>query len=147
MQLDSIKTDVEAAEQGVWVDVVDDFSIRVRRINYEPFVNFIQKTIHEDTQSEFSKVVGGSSSRFDSADDETLTAMIPAMAEGAGRHLISGWKGLQEEDGTEIAFSSEKAVEILTDPGHRDLVAFVVSKSRDAELFRVATQERHAGNS
>lgn len=60
-------------------------------------------------------------------------------------HVLQDWKGLEEDDGTVIKFSSKKALEIFRE--YPEFYSIVKDVSGETELFRQDEMEEASGNS
>lgn len=63
------------------------------------------------------------------------------------RHILHGWRGIVEDDGSDIAFTREKAREILCDPAYREVLTAVEWCAREAGRIRVAYVKEREKNS
>ncbi len=141
MKLSKFKTDTAAAEGGVWVTMSGDFEIKIARSNSSKFQTFFQKHARGKGRRFLKGAAKGS------LDSESIEALKPVMKEAAARCLIVDWRGLEEEDGTDIPYSEAKAVEILIDPAYEDLFNDVLEAAQDQELYRAKEDASDAGNS
>ena len=70
--------------------------------------------------------------------DETFnTLYIEAIAET----VLVGWEGLQDDDGTLIPYSKEKAVEILSNPEYEDFKKLVLDLADEQAVFSAEVTE------
>ena len=111
VKLSSLKADRNKEREGDWIEAADigkGVAFLVRSTNYAPF-RFAR-------DARFAKLA-----RKHGADEIPDDDRAKALGELAVEHLLLGWKGFGEDDGSEIAFSPEKAEEILTDEAFRGL--------------------------
>ncbi len=141
MKLSKYKTDTNAAKEGVWVTMEGTFEIKIARSNSPKFQTFFQKHARGKGRRFLKGAAKGS------LDSDSIEALKPVMKEAAARCLIVDWRGLQEEDGSEIPYSEEKAVEILINPEYEDLFNDVLEAAQDQELYRAEEDASDAGNS
>lgn len=136
MKLSELKVDTGKMRNGVWERITDDFEVCVAHSNVPAYLAFLQKNARGHGRA-FMK---------GRLDEKTMQAIKPVIKEATARHLLLDWRGLQEENGDEIPFSVEKAVEILTDPECEPLFNMIVEISQDESLFRAQQDEDDAGN-
>ena len=67
---------------------------------------------------------------------------IEAMA----HHVLLGWKDIEDDDGNPLEYSPETALELLRDPGLRDLYQFVLTQANERALFRQEVEEESKEN-
>lgn len=118
-------TDPQLEAEGVWVEVQEGVRLCVARIGhpaYEQYVRRISAPHRALLRSENppAKLV------------ERL--VIDAMA----HHVLKGWEGLEDEDGTPLAYTPENAKKVLSVRYWRDLVSEVAESN---EAFRRAEIE------
>lgn len=76
--------------------------------------------------------------------DEDLEEFVKvAVAET----VLVDWRGMQDDDGSEIVYSKARSVEILSDPVYSDIFDFVMDVAGDAAIFRQSAVEDIAGKS
>lgn len=74
-------------------------------------------------------------------DDLDAEEHIVVFREAVARTALHGWEGIEDTDGkTPLAFSVEKAVEILTDPRFSHMAEFVSMRSDDLDRYRVGDE-------
>lgn len=67
--------------------------------------------------------------------------------EAVGSVLIVDWEGIEEDDGTVIPFSREKAIEFMTDRSYTEFYEWVSNTSADRERYRQETVLNASKNS
>lgn len=102
-KLSSLKSDLQKEREGDWISAQDigaDVKFMVRSTNYPPYV-----IARDEALQSLAKKYDG----------ERIPDDVIAKANGEllAEHLLLGWKGLDEE------FSSDLAMEVLTDEAHR----------------------------
>ena len=137
MKLHSIKADVEKMEDGVWERITEDFEVRVGHQNTPAYTAFL----HKHARGHGRAFLKGT------LDAKAIESITPLIKEATARHLLLDWRGLQDDDGEEIPFSTKKAVELLTDPAYSSLFTMITEISQDETLFRAVQDEDDAGNS
>ena len=134
MDINSLKTDTNLEEDGVWTEValfgqMLDLKIarlgnkayeRAKEARQKPYVQQIrQGTLSVDTEEKI---------------------LIDCVA----RHVLKGWPDDWTYEGQPFPYSVENSVRILTE--NRDLLSAVVKASADAEKYRKQQIEADAGN-
>lgn len=127
VKLSQARIDPDLSREGVWVTVVEGdppWQVRVARAT----VRFSRAFQQIDQELR------------DKMDDETATPeeelrycelLAPIVVE----QLIRDWRGLTDDEGNEIPYSQEKAVEIFSDPGFRFVLSRITLASVDLSLF------------
>lgn len=127
LKLSKLAIDNSAETEGVWVEFVDGCEFRIARMNNPAWENYVAK------QAERKK-----SWHKSAQNNRDLTWKAYSL------HIVKDWKGLVDDDGTEIPYSSEMAFKLLTDyPEIRD---FVIDVALDTERFRDEAKEEAEGN-
>lgn len=127
------ETDPVAEEEGVWVDIGEGAEVKVARLN-----NPRHKKALERLRKPYRNILRAGRDLPDEVSDKIA---IQGMAEA----ILLDWRGIEHNDGSEIAYSQEKAKEILTElKDFRDTVAFL---AMEAETFRKEALENAAKNS
>jgi hypothetical protein len=131
MRLSTMKVDPELESKGVWVDFGEGFECLIARD---------QNPEHRALLRRLMKKYRG----FDEIpEDRAREIDAKAMA----KCIVLDWRGLLDDDDTEIPYSEGKAYEILVDPAYRPLVAKIKVASATNETFRPVSAEATAKNS
>jgi len=133
-KLSQLMTDPTKNEQGIWVDYDDGMRLRVcstsKRAYEEARESLLRphrRRIRDDRMS----------------PSEIAEVIKPAVA----RHLLVDWEGLEDEDGNEIPYTPEKALELFNNPLLEDLYVTVMEVAGKAGAFRRDSLEESAKNS
>lgn len=119
----SYATDADIEKEGIWVNVGDGVEFKVKRFGgantglkkvlakrYKPFAKLAEKgLLPEDKEKEIY-----------------VTSFVEAC--------LCDWRGLQDEEGNDIPFSSDDAKKILIELP--DLLDIVMTQAQDAENFK-----------
>lgn len=75
----------------------------------------------------------------------------PAVVEevtirAAAQTLLLDWRNIEDDDGNDLSYSSDKAYEIMSDPAYREVYEFVMECARDIGRFREEDLEEAQGN-
>lgn len=126
--------DLEKVEKGTWVDYAADIKLLVANINNAEYREARQRILKPHTRAIRSGTLSG----------EKVTELLkPAVA----RHLLLGWKNLEDAKGKPLTYSPEKALELFKDPACADLFLFVLETAGDSETFRKEDFQDSAKNS
>ena len=135
MKLSTIQQNVEAAEEGVWIEeVYEGLSVKVAR-NGNRAASKLTKALFKPHQAQYERNKSSVSDKI--FEGIQLTVLCQA--------LIKDWKGLEDDEGNEIPFSPEKAREILSDDANRDFREVIQSLTEEQEVFRARVVETTQG--
>lgn len=130
--LNKFKQDTTRSEEGTTVDMGDGLHVTVARIGNTKYNEVIKKLTAPHTRQIRNKTL---------ADSVFEVIMNRAYAET----ILLGWKGLEDEHGKDIPYSTEKAFEILSNPEYKDFKDIIVDLASEAEAFRAAEVTATAG--
>lgn len=134
MKLSTIKKDVNAAESGVWVNgVLEDLDVKIASAGNRKYIDALRNALKPYTNR--------SNGLKNIPDNVFLEIQNKCIA----KHVLLDWRHLQDDDGNDIPYSYEKAVELLQDPENEEFRKVVVSLSEEAEVFRKGALEDLAG--
>jgi hypothetical protein len=137
MKLSGLQVNVEALEQGAWVDDVPDMDglrLKVRGIGNKDWRKLSQKLV--DQVPRRRRVAG----RLDPEDQDRINSIL-LVDTG-----LVDWDGLDDDDGEPIPYSKELAKKLITDPRtakFRDAVLWACSVVSEQEVQEI---EDAAGN-
>jgi len=109
------ETNKDAESEGVWVDS-EGYSVKLARFNCPENIKLIKRQ-----QKPFKNMT--------IADDIAKRHAIESMA----KIVIKDWSGITDDNGKEIKFSEDSAIELLTDC--EDLHIEWLNLSTNAELY------------
>lgn len=129
MKVSSLLVDSAKIEEGDWVTIVegqgDEKAFRVRVRGYG----------NSDYRRKQSDLTAAAAIEFAGATVPTeryqaidLTLLCET--------IIAGWDGLTEDDGSEIAFSAEKAAELMENPDMRLVRGLIENAARGLTIRR-----------
>ena len=129
-------TDNNLEEEGAWVTVNDlqKLKIKVRRHNSDAAIKSFNKTVIEL----FGEGKLRNPQSLTEAEIEEIE--LKQLAES----ILIDWSGLKDEDGNEIPYSVEMAVELLRMGDFRD---FVTQASKERDAFRESNKKDSVKNS
>lgn len=125
-------TDPNKELTGVWLPMGGGIEVLVARLGNPEFNAFVTRT---------GKALGPGvrSGNVDPKDAEDLTKRAVA------KHVLLGWKNLEDDDDQPIPFSSEKALEIFNE--FPEFFRSVMNLASDVDNFRRDVVEAAKGNS
>ena len=132
-KLNALRTDPNKESSGVWIDYEDDIKLKIGRMNSPAFEKFIA-----DRQAT-------SIGRYRRAK-QTDAERDKLIEEAVANTILLDWKNIQDEEGLDIPFSKEKALEFFRDPGLRDFYRFVLIEASQADNFKKDVLEQSSGN-
>ncbi|MEK9722239.1 MAG: hypothetical protein VW405_01985 [Rhodospirillaceae bacterium] len=139
MKLSQVSIDPGKAVDGEWFDVseraeVFDFRIRIASMGNPRFRAACRPLLKPHTKRLRDKGL---------SDDEFFEIVAPAAAE----FVVTDIEGLENDDGTPLAYSVELGLRLLTEPHFRHIRDFITDKAGDIEKFLSDVQEESSGNS
>ena len=132
-KLTQFQGDVAREEQGVWVEYAAGVEFRIARLNNPAYQKCLRKLLKAD---------GRRFRRRRPTDENAEKLTNRALAQ----HVLVDWRNLEDEDGSPIPYSVEKALEILSDPQYHDIRDFVVEVATDSDVFAAEEREDAEGN-
>lgn len=133
MKITAFKTDATLETEGVWVDIGDGAKLKVARLG-----NPEHKRIAQRLSRPHRGILEGKNLKAQAEVAERLGIQAAAQA------ILRDWEGLEEEDGTAIEYSTEKAMELLAIADFRDLVLEIADSM---EAYRAEEIAESEGNS
>lgn len=129
--LNQIRIDPEKERDGVWVDFEAGISLKIAPVG------------NPDYEAELSKL---QKPHIRSIRRGGTGLMTPFIKEAMAKHVLLDWSGITDDEGNEIRYSAEKALEFFNDPSLRVFYQFVREMAVDESNFRLETFEESAGN-
>jgi hypothetical protein len=111
IKLSSIKADIVKEMEGEWIDIPDipGIAFLLRSSHYPPFVTAKAQAIR--------KLMAANGGTEIIPEKDLSRANASLFVE----HLLLDWRGFAEDDDTAIEYTAERALQILSDPGFREL--------------------------
>lgn len=128
MDLNAYRTDRAAEEEGVWVSLDGQTSVRVARSNSKRFAEALKKYRKPHLQAIRSGTL---------SEDQADAIIVAAVAEA----VLLDWKGLKE-DGKDVPATLENRIRVLTE--YRDFRNVVAELAADMANFRTSEIEADA---
>ena len=129
-KISEIMSDMDKVENGVWEKYSAGIELLIANINNTKYRKARSRLLKPHMRR----------LKFISAD-EILDLIKPAAA----KHLLIGWKNIEDEKGNPIPYSPEKALEFFNDPKLVDLYNFVLEIAGENTAFAQELKEE-AGN-
>jgi len=134
---DDFKTDLDAVQNGIWVD----FSA-----NEDNTVPKFKLCRMSDANKEYAKGLNREvkkMGRRNISDDEDQKISLELFC----RHILIGWENVQlEDDGENLEFNFVNAVNLLSDPTYSDLYKRLRQESNEIENFQRRELEEDSKN-
>ena len=141
------KTDLALQSQGRWVEYVPGLEFRVasmRSPEYQAATRRTERAVRDQTATLRRRNNGQA---LTSEQEEEIVELRERMTrEDAARHLVTDWRGLEDEEGNEVPHSPDVAAKYLTDTAYLDAVLFVVASASAVHEYRVTAKEEAKGN-
>lgn len=122
MDINQLRTDLSAEEQGVWVTYQGDVQFKLARIDNPRYTAKLAAAIKPHRKA----------IRTDTMPDKDLLEITTAVL---AETVVLDWKGI-EEDGKPVKYSVEKAKEFLLDPSLKDVTEWICTFAKDAANYR-----------
>ena len=123
MKLGAIRADLDKELQGAWVSYAGDIVLKIARWNNERCQEVYRKLL------EHRKVLLN-------AKELTEEQRIDVQKEAASQTILLDWKGVEDDAGQLIPYSSQTALEWFRDKELWRLWQFVFVQSLEEENFR-----------
>ena len=123
MKLSAIRADLDKELQGAWVPYAGDIVLKIARWN------------NERCQEAYRKLLERRKVLLD-AKELTDEQRIDVQKEAASQTILLDWKGVEDDDGQPIPYSSDTALEWFRDKELWRLWNFVFMQSFEEENFR-----------
>lgn len=131
-KLSSVETDPEVEQEGRWVTHRDGFEFCIARMENPRFV----AARHLALQPYRERLRAGGELTSDETDEITR----PLLA----RHILTGWRKVEDDDGQPIPYSFENAMKLFCNPALQDVAAWIVGESGIGEAYRCEALARSA---
>lgn len=131
MRLADLKTDQDAANEGVWSTYADDFELKIRSLHSDAYAK---------RRSEIRKPHARELDRA-RPDPKVLESVTLECMAGAA---VADIRGLEDDDGSPIPYSKERMLELFEQIV--GLADFIGQVAADPATFRLTPNEDDAGN-
>jgi len=150
--LNQCKTDVGLEKNGRWVQFGEPEVNRVSdgEGNETVIETFIELLIARMGNPAYEKRLGtlkrSDAKKIMRGKNIDTTMLEPMVKEAMANCVLLGWRNLNDENGEEIVYSPEKALQLFNDPSLREFYEFVRDESQDDEAYRLEVKEDQAKN-
>lgn len=127
-------TDTKKEKEGVWCDAGAGLRVLIRRINNPDSQAYLRR---------YARTLGRAL-KHGSADESTTKQVEDISKVNIAKNVLVGWENLQDEEGVNIPYSSDKALDLLN--SYPDFLTMVLEFAGDADLFRTESIEDVKGN-
>lgn len=131
IRLSDFKTDPKKVNGGVWVQIGESSEILVASINNEAYRKLMARLLEPHRHFE--------QARKPIPPDITKAIGIKAISQT----ILLGWRGILEDDGTEIPYSTEEAAKALEIEYFSELV---IQNAMNRDLFRTDNEDDNTKN-
>lgn len=132
MKISEMMLDKEKKANGTWIDIVDDFKIKVRPQSCEEF-----QAMHKRLMKPYENIVRHGR---EVPADKSLDIYLQCVAETC----LLDWKGLHDDAGKEIKYSKAAALKYLRDAEiFRNNVSWAIQQQ---DFFKAEAKEAAAKN-
>jgi hypothetical protein len=121
MKIGLLRTNKAKEESGVWLDGGEGLKLLIARHNNYRYQDLYRKLLKQKLGTIRTKELSAEVT-------EEITARATATA------ILLGWQNLQDDSGVDIAYTPEKAFELLT--SHREFLRIVLELSSDLNNYR-----------
>lgn len=129
-KISNFGTDAKRENEGVWVTAGGGLELLVARITctkYEEYIKLKAKPFGRMLRNHADAVSG---------------ELEDIVREGVAKHILLGWRNLQDEAGKDIEYSWTVALKLLKE--YPDFYRMVMDYASDAALYRAESKEESA---
>ncbi len=119
------------AIEGVWVNIMGPFDVRVARANNPRYRSVFQRLFTSALQE----------NNADGMEDLPEGMFDQIQTEAMAETILVGWRGIHDEDGKVIPYSKEKSLEILSNPDAYEIRSTIEVASVTRDRFVSADLE------
>jgi len=141
VKLKSIAVDPKAESEGVWLEYVAGFKVKVASTATRAFRDAMEAAMLP--YRELIRADQGKEKGERKFTDEMRTQVL---REVVAKHVLVGWEGLEDDDGQPLPYSPERALELLSDPAMHRLVSWLETVAASEEVYRAERLERDRKN-
>lgn len=141
VKLSQIASDVKAEAEGVWLEYVPGFKVRVASTATKRFRDAMEAAL-----APYRELIRADQGK-DKAERKFTDEMREKIVRGVmAEHVLLDWEGLEKADGTPDMRTKERALEMLSDPAMHRFEAWVGTAAGADEVFRAERLERDRKN-
>lgn len=128
--------DTGKEETGVWHDFNGDIKLRIRRLSSK-----ISQNARKEAEKPYASQL-----RAKGTDEEKQKLYDAILVQQIARGVIADWEGVTDEEGKDIPYSGDVAVEVINGPEMKDFRLEVLNLSMDKDSYRAEVVEEAVGN-
>lgn len=117
-----VKTDIDKETNGVWIEFAEGIQLKIARSRNTKYQEEIRRLI-DPIKGELRK---------DVISTEKFADLLLRVR---AKTVLLDWKNI-EEDGVEVPYSVEKAIEYFKNPELKDFYGFVITISEGSEKYK-----------
>lgn len=121
--INNIRTDLNKEADGVWVDFVEGIRLKIARARNSKYVEFL-RSLTENKRKEIRN------------DDIKTEDFADILMQVRAKTILLGWENIQDDNGNEILYSYEQALEFFRDKELKDFYNFVVGVSENINNYK-----------
>lgn len=122
MKLSSIKTDLNAADSGIWFNLDETAKVKIAKWGNKAHAAYIRELGKKHGRKNNQGLVS----------DEQATKLLA----GQWEFIITDFEGFEDDDGNPIKYSSQLIIDLALNEEYKDFFSQIESISRDAENYR-----------
>ncbi len=132
-KISDVMADMDKVENGTWQNYSAGIQLLIANINNSEYKKERSKILKPYLRRLRTNAI--------SADD-ILELLKPAAA----KYLLKDWRNIEDDDGTAIPYSPEKALEFFKNPALNDFFNFVMEVAGENEFFSQSLLQDSAKN-
>lgn len=126
MELKRFKTDKKKETEGTWVNAGEGLQLLVARLTNKQYQEHVRR-------------LGKPHARQIRANNLSIDIINEITRKAVAKHVLLGWKNLQDDDGSNIEYTQQKALELLEQ--YADFYDMVLEFAQDVENFQTGEEE------
>lgn len=123
MKLSAISTCPDMEKDGVWVGYLNDVEFKIARHASPAYMEYLSK-ISKEHKGKLRST------------EEQVELLMDLTSQCLANVVLIDWKGVQDEDGNETAYTPELGLELMRDPAFHDMRQFILEIAQNADEYR-----------
>ena len=120
--INRVKTDLSKERDGIWIEFIMGIRLKIARARNPKYSELIRK-LTQDMRVDMRE------GKFDTEQFNEVLIQVRAHT------ILLDWENI-DEDGVDVPYSPEKAMEYFRNPELKDFYTFVVSISESSEAYK-----------
>lgn len=133
MRFSELKNQNKKANEGIWLEYSAGFEVQLRPVGNRDYDRFIQNGLRVNRRS----LRRGGQINHEKSEKLSMKA--------AAKHILVGWKGLEDDDGKALTHSSAKALELFQ--ANYSFYKDILEMASDLQAESDEDEEDELGNS